>query len=94
MSNIFKNINLNPAREEGETKEQYRARRRVNDALIKTYLKGTLIYNADTRIRVPKTIDGHVVRDESGEIVYTDKLAILGPYCTALMGSLRERHKL
>lgn len=88
---LFEKLNISNKRDENETREQYISRRNSVKRILKHYLKGQLIYNPKSKVRIPKTtIDKEIIRDEEGNIVFHDKLMLIGPYRTKLFGRLLE----
>lgn len=85
---FFDKININPKKRADETREAYKARMAVNKKLIKGYLKGKTVWSPIQPFKIPQTKDGKIVQDENGEVLYTDKFAILGPYIKDKHGPL------
>lgn len=87
---FFDNIDLTPYRKDGESVEEYKARRKANKQLEKAYSKGKRVYDPHQVLNLPKMINGEVQHDEKGEVIYTDKKFIIGPYYSKLYGKLPD----
>lgn len=88
---LFEKLNISNKRDENETKEQYNSRRISVARILKHYLKGQLIYNPKSKVRIPKTtIDKQIIKDEEGNTVFHEKLMLIGPYRTSLFGKLLD----
>lgn len=88
-SKLFTDVDFSSERKSDETFEQYKLRRNLNEKVIKGYLKGKLAYQPTKPFNIPQTKDGKIVEDENGNVLFTDTVAILGPYVKANHGELK-----
>lgn len=84
-------MNISSKRGEDESFYDYKKRLSLNNKLLKWYKKGQVLYSPIQEVNLPELNERNQVKyDQKGDIIYSDKKVIIGPYRTSLFGSLKD----
>jgi len=91
---ITKVVDFSSHRLENESFDEYKERRKIIGKLLKIKKKGDLVYSPKELVQLPEIVNGQVMKDENGNIKYTDKKIKIGSYVKKIFGEMNNFIKL